>query len=262
MQNSTWSNALLAALASLALVCTPIPALAQHGGGHGGGGGGSHGGGFSGGGFHGGSGGFHSGGFSGAHAGSFGYGSRGASGSQGGRGSYGMRSGSSSMSRSSRPWASEGQGVRNTSPGWHGFERSAGGRQGAGGSSRAVSGLSGAGAGRASMAGRSASTFHSAIADGQWHSFGAAHGANSLVAANVHTGFNSFHHATFVSTGFHGPAFYGGYGCCAFGIGFGWGWGWGSGWGWGWGNPFWAWPSYWYNPWWYGYSPQYIYPNP
>ena len=128
MQNSTWSNALLAALASLALVCTPIPALAQHGGGHGGGGGGFHGGGFSGGGFHGGSGGFHGGGFSGAHAGSFGYGSRGVSGSQGargfegGRGSYGMRSGSSSMGRSSRPWASEGQGVRNTSPGWHGFE--------------------------------------------------------------------------------------------------------------------------------------------
>ena len=209
MQNSTWSNALLAALASLALVCTPVPALAQHGGGHGGGGGGFHGGGFSGGGFHGGSGGFHGGGFSGAHAGSFGYGSRGVSGSQGargfegGRGSYGMRSGSSSMGRSSRPWASEGQGVRNTSPGWHGFERSAGGgRQGAGGSSRAASGLSGAGAGRASMAGRGASTFHSAVADGQWHSFGAAHGANSLVAANLHTGFNSFHHATFVSTGF------------------------------------------------------------
>ena len=208
MQNSTWSNALLAALASLALVCTPVPALAQHGGGHGGGGGGFHGGGFSGGGFHGGSGGFHGGGFSGAHAGSFGYGSRGVSGSQGargfegGRGSYGMRSGSPSMGRSSRPWGSEGEGVRNTSPGWHGFERSAGGgRQGAGGSSRAASGLSGAGASRASMAGRGASTFHSAVADGQWHSFGAAHGANSLVAANLHTGFNSFHDATFVSTG-------------------------------------------------------------
>src|ERR1700722_12161822 len=178
MQNSTWSNALLAALASLALACTPTPALAQHGGGHGGGGGGgSHGGGFSGGGgFHGGSGGFHGGGFSGARAGSFGNGSRGARGFEGTRGSFGMRSGSPSMGRSSRPWASEGRGVRNSSPGWHGFERSAsGGREGF--------------AGRSAMSGRGAggSAFHSAIADGQFHSFGTARGANSLVAANLHT---------------------------------------------------------------------------
>jgi hypothetical protein len=257
MQNSTWRNALLAALASLALVCTPIPALAQHGGGHAGGGGGSHGGGFSGGGFHGGSGGFHGGGFSGARAGSFGYGSRGASGFQGARGfggargSFGMRSGSPSMGRSSRAWASEGRGVRNTSPGWHGFERSAGGgREGF--------------AGRSAMSGRGAggSNFHSAIADGQWHSFGAARGANSLVAANLRPGFNSFNRGFGGNSFFRGPGFRGGFGCCAFGLGFGWGWGWGWGSGWGWANPFWAWPSYWYNPWWYDYSPEYIYPNP
>jgi hypothetical protein len=65
-------KALLAGIASFALVfvytvCAPTPALAQHGGGgHGGGGGGSHGGG-GGGGSHGGgsySGGFHGGGSS------------------------------------------------------------------------------------------------------------------------------------------------------------------------------------------------------
>jgi hypothetical protein len=114
------------------------------------------------------------------------------------------------------------------------------------------------------MTGRGASSFHSAIADGHWHSFGAARGANSLVAANVHPAFGSVNHGGFAGNGFfRGPAFRGGFGrggfgCCGFGFGLGWGWGPG----WGWWNPFWLWPSYWYSPWWYGSSPEYIYPNP
>ncbi len=39
MRKSTLLKALLAGIASLILVCTATPALAQHGGGHGGGGG-------------------------------------------------------------------------------------------------------------------------------------------------------------------------------------------------------------------------------
>src|ERR1035441_7690848 len=64
MRKSTLLKSLLAGIASLLLVCLPVPAFAQHGGGHGGGGGGSHGGG--GGGYHGGGGGgYHGGGYSG-----------------------------------------------------------------------------------------------------------------------------------------------------------------------------------------------------
>jgi hypothetical protein len=111
--------------------------------------------------------------------------------------------------------------------------------------------------------GRGANGFHSAIADGQWHSFGGARGANSLVAGNAHPGFGSFNRGFGGRAGFRGPWFHGGFGgfaCCGFGLGLGWGWGWGPGWGW-W-NPFWLWPSYWYNPWWYDSSPEFIYPNP
>ena len=78
MRKPTFSNAVLTTVASITLICAPIPALAQHGGGgHGGGGGGSHGGGFSGGGgFHGGgsSGGYHGGSYGGYHGGGSGYG--------------------------------------------------------------------------------------------------------------------------------------------------------------------------------------------
>jgi hypothetical protein len=238
MQHPTRSHALLAGLFSLALICGPIPALAQHGGGHGSGGG-SHGGGFSGG--------SRGGGFSSGGGRSFG-GSRGFEGS---RGSYGgMRGNSSAMGRSSRPWASEGRGVRNTSPGWHGFERSGNARNM---SARADGGMGARSAG-------SARNFHAAVADGQWHSFGAAHGGGTLLASNARAAsFNSFRGGFGGNGFFRGPGFRAGFGCCGFGWGYGWGWGWG---GWGWWNPFWAWPSYWYSPWWYDYSPQYIYPNP
>src|ERR1019366_1593027 len=61
MRKSSLLKSLPAGLASFVLVCLPVPAFAQHGGGHGGGGGGSHGGG--GGGYQGGGGGgWHGGG--------------------------------------------------------------------------------------------------------------------------------------------------------------------------------------------------------
>jgi len=113
-------------------------------------------------------------------------------------------------------------------------------------------------------------------ADGNWHSFG----SRSTLASNAHTtGITSVNHATFVTstTVWHGGAWgahwghgwgwghpgwnwgWGwGWGCCGWGwgwggwgVGFGWGWG---GWGWGAWSPFWAWPSYYYNPWLYPYN--------
>jgi hypothetical protein len=254
MRKPTVWNALFALTALLALTAAPIPALAQHGGGHGGGGGGGHaGGGFSGGGHSGGSfgGGYHGGGSSYSGGRGFAGGGR----SYGG-GSRGM---SSSMrgSGSAHAWASEGHGVRNTSPGWHGFERS-----GNSGGMAARSGGAGMAArsGRAGLTGRSAAGSHAAIADGAWHSFGGVH-SGSVLASNAsfnggRFGFNSFaFRGGFAGRGFWG---YPGFGCCGWGLGFGWGWGWG----WGLWDPFWTWPSYWYSPWVYGATPEYIYPNP
>ena len=167
----------------------------------------------------------------------------------GGGGRYGRMSGGSPSAPSSgggRAWSSEGRGVRNSSPGWHSFARS---------------GSSG------SRNGASTASFHSAIADGQWHSFGGAHGAvGSGLTANARTGVNnSFsRNGGFAHGGYGGRGYYGG-GYRGYGYGWGgcWGCGWGFGWGLGW-NPFWYWPSYWYSPWWVdGYPPpSYIDPYP
>ena len=131
MKKSTVSNAFLAGIASLALICMPTPSLAQHGGGgHGGGGGGGHVGG-GGGGFHGGGGGYGggyhggAGGYGGGYHGGGAYGGRGYSGGgYGGRGYAGRGFGGASGFRggaSARSWSWEGRGAgRNASPGWHG----------------------------------------------------------------------------------------------------------------------------------------------
>jgi len=253
-------NSLLAGIASVALIFLPTPSLAQHGGGgHGGGGGGSHaGGGFSGGGYHGGSygnGGFHGGGTSSGSYRGGGYGSRAGSGSFGGS--------TSAREGGSRPWASEGQGVRDTSPGWHGFQRPG---NGAGETGKST------GAGLASRSdGRSiAEAAHAAVADGQWHTFGASHGsaapeavsrAGSTPAAIAHPTGATFNHGA-VESNWRGGAWRGygwGWGCCTWGLGLGWwGWGWGFGW-----SPYWAWPYYYgYTPWLDGYytAPSYIDP--
>ena len=97
MRKPTLSNALLATVASITLICIPIPAFAQHGGG-------GHGGGFHGGGGYsgGGHGGFSGGGYRGGSYGGYrGGGSGGGRGFEGGRGSYGAsRGGSSAMGAS------------------------------------------------------------------------------------------------------------------------------------------------------------------
>jgi hypothetical protein len=102
----------------------------------------------------------------------------------------------------------------------------------------------------------------------------------------------SFSHSNFVATStvWHGGAWGGGWhGGWGWGWGHpGWNWGWGRGWGWGWGgwgigfgwgwggwgwggwgwgvgwSPFWAWPTYYYNPWLYSYNapPDVVYPYP
>ena len=274
MRKSTFLNGLLSGIASVALVCAPTTALAQHGGGgHGGSGGG--------GGFHGGGGGgFHGGGSGGGYRGGGygGYGGRG--GSYEGRGSYGGMRGASPSGRSSaaaRPWSFEGrEAAHDTSPGWHSFGSGNGAGMAGRSSGGAMAGRSGAGAaaGRSAAgasAGRSvggASASHAAIADGQWHSFGSAQGAaGSTQTSNprsVESATLNRNGLGFVNSGWRGGfGFRGGYrgfgwGCCGWGLG----WGWGFGWGWGW-DPFWDWTPYWYNPWWwdYGYSPAYIYPN-
>jgi hypothetical protein len=98
------------------------------------------------------------------------------------------------------------------------------------------------------------------IADGQWHSFGAARSATgSTLTAN---GRFAGERGSF-GGGFRG---FGGYGYRGFGYGWGgcwgcgWGFGWGLGWGFGW-DPFWAWPPYGYGLWWgdYGYLYPYAY---
>lgn len=270
MSKPTLLKLFLAAVASVTFLCVSTPSVAQRGGGHaGGGGGGMH---------AGGAGGFHGGGYGGgSHAGGgyhgkYGGGYRGGAGSYGGRGSYGARGpgmgGPASMNRSvsSHPWASEGHGVRDTSPGWHSFQRSpegattarsgeVGGERGAAGS--LVRSVSGAGS-------------HAAIADGQWHGFGGER-ATLNIAAN-HAGIVGIHNGAWLG-GWRGGGFRGGFypafGCfgCGWGRGWGWGFGFGFGWGWGWGwwNPFWAWPPYWWytpTPWLDGYytAPSYIDP--
>lgn len=107
---------------------------------------------------------------------------------------------------------------------------------------------------------------NSRIADGNFHSFGAAAGARgaATLASSGRVAGNSFNHAGFIGgngawrgAGWRGGwGWGGGWGCCGWGLGWGWGYGWGFGW-----SPFWAWPPYWYNPWLYDYS-AYIYPNP
>jgi hypothetical protein len=116
----------------------------------------------------------------------------------------------------------------------------------------------------------------SAVADGQWHSFGAARGTGGALGTHAaaatsvnhfvgsHAGFAGGNAAFRGGFGRDGFGFRGGFfapgfrfGCC--GLGFGW-------WGWGWWDPFWAWPpysygGYWGSPWWgYDSSPAYIYP--
>jgi len=272
MSTPTLVKALLAGLASVTFVCFSTPAFAQHGGGHAGGGGGgfhgggggsagggSHGGGYSGGGYHGGS---YGGGY---HGGSGGGGYHAGAGSYGGRGSYGgMRGGASSMRGSYHPWASEGHSVRDSSPGWHSFERSPNG-----GAMSARSGAAGTGrTGTETGASHNPSASHVAMADGQWHGFGAGHPGSTL--ASNRAGAIGIHNQAWLGTGWRG-GFRGGFGYPAFGCwGCGWGWGgWGLGfgwgWGWGWWNPFWAWSPYWWytpTPWLDGYytAPSYIDP--
>jgi hypothetical protein len=253
MLNPTLLKTLLGGIAFLALVCAPQQALAQHGGHGGGGGGGFHGGG-AGGGFHGGGGGgFHGGGSYGGF---------------GGQRSAPMPGGSSRSGRmggGSPPTAARGQSQAerrgsssvpraDTSPGWHGFERSP-------------------------NSGGAAANHEMAIADGQWHSFGSAHTATGLtLASNNHIAGNT----TFTHGGWGGrggwrggwggwrggwgyPALGFGWGCwgCGWGFGFGWGIGWAPYWG-----PYWALDPYpyWDSLWWadpYFYSPpDYIYPYP
>jgi hypothetical protein len=145
------------------------------------------------------------------------------------------------------------------------------GRSGAFGNERGMNSgmMARSGAGEAGMAGRSASNFHSAIADGQFHSFGGARGtaAGSALAGGRFAG-NGFNHAGLVGgagwRGGFGRGFGYGRGWGGYGWGGGWGWGgwgwgwggWGLGWDWGWGWPYWGWDPYW-NPYWgwslYGY---------
>ena len=304
MKNPTLHHAFLVGFASLALICLPAPSLAQHGGGghaggggsHGGGGGSVHGGGgFGGGSYHGGGygGGYSShggygssmGGYHGGYGGSMGGGYHGGSGAGRGLGS-GRGMGSASRGVSSHPWSSEGQGVRNTSPGWHSFERGSSTASSAHSNPqsnlRSPSNLAGREGG--GIQGRSDVASHRAIADGNWHSFNSntsAHTGGTLLASNAHTSINTgFNHAGFVGTnsvwhgvplragfvGWHGGWGWGwhagwgwpgwnwgwgvGWGCCGWGWGWGgWGWGWGVGWGLGWG-PYWYWPPYAYDPRW------------
>jgi len=161
--------------------------------------------------------------------------------------------GRSSLGRSaeSRPWASEGTGVRNTSPGWHSFERGSNGAS--------VAGRSGA-AGLTARTG-SIATSRTAIADGQFHSFAAGHSVAGSMAASINhpAGAAFAGRGNFVNGAWRGGGLifrngWGGWGwgCC----GWGWGWGWGFGWGWGWGfgwDPFWYAPPYWYAPNWYDF---------
>jgi hypothetical protein len=211
----------------VALVCfslTPVPALAQHGGG-----GGSHGGG-SGGGFHGGGGGggFHSSG-GGYHEGSAGSYSRGGSGgarggsesaggsrgaaAQAGRGSTGSRSQASNI----RPAINDGQ--------WHSF-------------------------------GSPATSSTRTVASAGWNSFGSNRATAGFAGGGFRGGFGGYS-----GFGFRGGyGWGGGWGWGGLGFGFGWpywGFGWGPAWGYAW-NPWWYGP-YSYGPYGYGGWPGYNY---
>jgi len=250
MNRSSLLKALLLGTTFLGLVFLSASAFAQHGGGHSGGGGGSHAGG--GGGYHGGSpssGGYHGGYSGGYHGGASGFSGRGSSAGPG------VSSRVPGGASAGHPWSWEGHSSRGTSPGWHQF---------ASGNSRTV-GREGVGSAAtrssaSSMAARSATMpNHSAVADGQWHSFAAPR--TEIARASTTTTFNR---AGLVSSNlaWHGNNWGGWRGGWRGGWGWGWpGWNWGWGWGccgWGWGGwgigwaswgPFWAWPSYWYNPW-------------
>ena len=234
-------RSLLAFTTFILLALTPIPAFAQHGGGHGGGG--SHDGG-GGGGFHGGGGGFHGGG-----------GSYGGGRSFGGGGSYhqggGLRggpgagpNGAGSRSEAGRSFRSEGNRASNVRPAindgqWHSFGNS--------GSSARLS----AGRNSGSLANSSLSARNAGSSEGAWRSFGPSRVASGFVGRTP---------GTAPAFGWHGNGWRGGW------PGFGWGrgWGWG-GWGFGFGWPYWGgywglgWDPWWYDPFWYAPRPAYSY---
>jgi hypothetical protein len=141
------------------------------------------------------------------------------------------------------------------------------GFSGSGSSAAGGARVSGVAAGRGW--GSRTATAHAAIADGHWHSFGAArttprvntHVVARASFANPAWGVGAWH-------GWHGNIWHGhwahpafGWGCCGWGWGFGFGISFGVGFGWGWGAPwvpFWYWPpyTYAYSPWWgYSYPP-------
>ena len=240
MYQPTLRQIILASFISFFLIiCAPEVAFAQHGGGHGGGGssGGSHSGGPSGGG-----GSFHGGPSEGGFHGGSPYGGSSYGGPRGGPASGSERYGS--MGRESAARGVGGQrgsslGRADTSPGWHSL-----------GASNRMGGPNG---------------MHSAIADGQWHSFGNTHAA--LATGTRFGGNAAFIHGGWGAGGWGG--WRGGWGYRGYGFGWGcWGCGWGYGFGWGIGwNPYWAvYPyPYWDSLWWgdpYGYFgwPGYVYP--
>ena len=263
MKRSTLLTSVVAFF-SLNLLWMSVPAVAQHGGGHGGGGGGHAGGG---GGFHGGGGsygGYHGGG------GGYGGGYHGGAGpvASAGRGpSGGMRGrtpGGGASANAGRPWSWEGHSSRNSSPGWHQFA--------SGGSTPRAGTSIAARSGESSMARAAGMASHAPVADGNWHSFNAggrpAETSTRLTSVTRSAVFtNSFGWRGNYWGGWHGGwgwhgwgwpgwnwGFGWGWGCC----GWGWGWNWGLGFGWGWGwwgpgwsawGPFWAWPPYYYDPW-------------
>src|SRR5262249_58243719 len=179
MRKSTLLKALLTVTAPMIFVC--VTASAQHGAGHGGGGhgggGGFHGGGGYSGGYHGGgySGGYHGGGYAGGyHGGGYSGGMHGGPQAMPGGGHSGMSGGPSSarsfggMEHPSTAHAAIADGQ------WHSFGSGhmAGGSTAASASpihssaSTSVRGSAGRGGSVRSPAA------HTAIADGQWHSFG------------------------------------------------------------------------------------------
>ena len=189
MRKPTVWNAFFTVIASFALVATSIPALAQHGGGHGGGGGGHAGGGFAG----------------GSHSG----GSYGGGGYHGGGSSYG---GGRGFSGGVAPTVvARGAHLRRRcadlarpTPGLRKVRVSVTRRRDGTDLSAAVVAAwrhaparrSVARAGSSGMAGRGSAVSRAAIADGAWHSFGGVR-SGSVLASNVGLnrggfGFNSF----------------------------------------------------------------------
>jgi len=256
MPKPTLLKTLLCGIASLALICAPQLAIAQHGGHGGGGGGGSHGSGGGGGSRGSGGGGFHGSAGAGVHGGGPYGGYGGGRSAPMSRDSRSGRMGGGPPSAAARSSSSRGSSSApraDTSPGWHPF-----GRPGSGGAT---------------------ATHEMAIADGQWHSFGNTHAATGLtLASNNHiAGNTAFTHGAWGRhggwRGGRGEWRRGGWGYHDLGFGWGcWGCGWGFGFGWGVWSPYWGpyWAldpyPYWDNLWWadpYFYSPPaYIYPYP